>query len=124
MHESFLEDVNNILNQGEIPLLFTKEEIDDIELDLRYIAHGLRMFTNIYNKLFLPRVRENLHIVLCMSPLGGTMRNRTRRFPSLVSYCTINWIEPWSEQALLSVATDKIKDLKLDPKEDLLRSKI
>ena len=30
-------------------------------------------------------VRENLHIVLCMSPIGAGFRTRCRMFPSLVS---------------------------------------
>jgi dynein heavy chain len=33
--ESFLEDVNNILNSGEVPNLFAKDEQDDIISNLR-----------------------------------------------------------------------------------------
>jgi len=31
MHESFLEDVNNLLNTGEITNLYTKEDDERIE---------------------------------------------------------------------------------------------
>jgi len=34
---------------------------------------------------FLEKVRENLHIVLAMSPAGDTLRIRCRNFPGLVS---------------------------------------
>ena len=36
-----------------------------------------------------------------------------RMFPSLVNCCTINWVDPWPEDALLSVAKNKMKDLEL-----------
>ena len=33
---------------------------------------------------YVSLVRENLHIVLCMSPIGPGFRTRCRMFPSLV----------------------------------------
>jgi len=42
------------------------------------------------------------------------MRARMRMFPSLVNCCTINWIDPWPENALLSVGTEKMLDLTLE----------
>ena len=53
---------------------------------------------------FIDRVRENLHIVLCMSPVGDKLRNRFRMFPSLVNCCTIDWFNEWPTEALLSVS--------------------
>lgn len=43
--------------------------------------------------LFVERVREQLHVVLAMSPIGDAFRNRVRMFPSLVNCCTINWFQ-------------------------------
>jgi len=42
-------------------------------------------------QFFISRVREKLHIVLCMSPVGDAFRSRCRLFPSLVNCCTIDW---------------------------------
>ena len=44
----------------------------------------------IYNT-FVERVRDYLHIVLCMSPVGDALRVRCRKFPSLVDCCTLDW---------------------------------
>lgn len=42
---------------------------------------------------FVERVRDQLHVVLAMSPIGDAFRNRVRMFPSLVNCCTINWFQ-------------------------------
>lgn len=47
---------------------------------------------------------KNLHVVLCMSPVGDVLRNRCRSFPGLVSSTTIDWVFPWPEEALFAVA--------------------
>ena len=53
---------------------------------------------------FVERVRTNLHVVLCLSPIGDAFRTRQRMFPSLVNCCTIDWFAPWPQEALRSVA--------------------
>jgi len=110
--ERFLEDINNILNSGEVPNLFNKEEQEKIEQDLRPVADAQKVTDSAYN-FFIERVRDNLHIVLCMSPVGDALRTRMRMFPSLVNCCTINWVDPWPNDALLSVSKSKMKDLPL-----------
>ena len=46
----------------------------------------------MYN-YFIERVKQNLHIVLAMSPIGDAFRNRVRQFPSLINCCTIDWFQ-------------------------------
>eukprot|EP00878_Enallax_costatus_P031925 GHUV01034994.1.p1 GENE.GHUV01034994.1~~GHUV01034994.1.p1 ORF type:complete len:506 (+),score=169.08 GHUV01034994.1:358-1875(+) len=53
---------------------------------------------------FLDSVRVNWHLVLTMSPVGGSFRERLRKFPSLVSCTTIDWFSVWPADALKSVA--------------------
>lgn len=52
----------------------------------------------------IERVRANLHIVLCMSPIGENFRNRLRQYPALVNCTTIDWFCEWPKEALLEVA--------------------
>ena len=40
---------------------------------------------------FVKQCRSFLHIVLCMSPIGGAFRERLRQNPSIINCCTIDW---------------------------------
>ena len=59
------------------------------------------------------RVRNNLHVILCMSPVGEPFRNRLRMFPAYVNCTTIDWFCEWPKDALLEVATKGLEDVQL-----------
>ena len=40
-----------------------------------------------------------------MSPVGDTLRKRCRSFPGLISACTIDWYDAWSDDGLKVVAS-------------------
>jgi len=42
--------------------------------------------------------------VLCFSPIGASLRNRIRDFPSIVNCTTIDWFSEWPPDALTAVA--------------------
>lgn len=52
---------------------------------------GLPETPDVMYGTFVSRVRDKLHIVLCMSPVGDSFRIRCRMFPSLINCCTIDW---------------------------------
>ena len=53
---------------------------------------------------FLARLRRNLHLVLCCSPVGDRLRLRARAFPALVAATACDWFHPWPREALVSGA--------------------
>ena len=61
---------------------------------------GLSMSKDVLYNTFINRVRDNLHIILCMSPVGEAFRSRCRQFPSLINCCTIDWYMEWPAEAL------------------------
>uniref|UniRef100_A0A1B0FG22 AAA+ ATPase domain-containing protein n=1 Tax=Glossina morsitans morsitans TaxID=37546 RepID=A0A1B0FG22_GLOMM len=107
VEEEFLEDINNILNSGEVPNLFEGDEYEKIIIDAREDCNTIQKEgctrDGIY-KFFINRVRNNLHVVLSMSPVGDAFRRRCRMFPSLVNCTTIDWFSNWPTEALYSVA--------------------
>ncbi|KAJ1518310.1 Dynein heavy chain 6, axonemal [Coelomomyces lativittatus] len=104
--EAFLEDINGILNTGDVPNLFDIDEREGIIGNLRQLASekGYSESRDSVYQFFINRVRDNLHIVFATSPVGETFRNRCRMFPSLVNCCTIDWFDEWPKEALLSVS--------------------
>jgi dynein heavy chain len=104
--ESFLEDINNVLNSGEVPNLYAPDELDQIFQKCRLLAKAAGKLESRESVLqhYVSLVRDNLHIVLAMSPIGSGFRNRCRMFPSIVNCCTIDWFDAWPEEALYSVA--------------------
>lgn len=65
------------------------------------------------------RLRDNLHIVLCFSPVGSKFRERARKFPALFNECSINWFLTWPEEALVSVASNYLNKFdELDTKKE------
>ena len=111
--ESCLEDVNNILNGGDVPNIYTGEEMDRILNGMRPFAvdQGIASTKENLFSLYIQRVRSNLHLIICMSPIGDAFRNRLRMFPSLVNCCTIDWFSTWPEDALRSVAANSISEI-------------
>merc|ERR1719313_1462317 len=95
--ESMVEDVNNILNSGEVPNLMETEDMERILTAVRPLAKeaGKPEGRDAIYAHFVQLVRENLHIVLCMSPIGDAFRVRCRMFPSLINCCTIDWYDEW-----------------------------
>ncbi len=122
--ESFLEFINNILTIGIVPAMFTEDEKDTYTNPIKEEASKMGADTKdaVWN-YFINKCRDNLHIVLSMSPAGDTLRIRCRNFPGLLSNTTIDWFFPWPEEALKSVATSGIKDEQLpsDQKEPIIK---
>eukprot|EP00958_Prasinococcus_capsulatus_P007761 scaffold712_cov404-Prasinococcus_capsulatus_cf.AAC.19 len=106
VNEGFVEDINSILNSGEVPGLYPLDERERLFGELRPLCqkYGVHETRDDMYGAFIDRVRENLHIVLCMSPVGESFRTRCRCFPSLINCTTIDWYSRWPKAALLSVA--------------------
>ncbi|XP_018345947.1 PREDICTED: dynein heavy chain 7, axonemal-like [Trachymyrmex septentrionalis] len=121
--ETFLEDISNMLNLGEVPNIFVADEKAEICEKMRIIDRQReRAFQTdgspaaLFN-LFVQICRDQLHIVVTMSPIGDAFRNRIRKFPALVNCCTIDWFQPWPKDALFAVATKFLAPVELTEHE-------
>ena len=67
-NESFLEDVNNILNSGDVPNIYALDELDNIYTTMKPVVQDMGQQatkTNLFSA-YKKRIQANLHTVLTM----------------------------------------------------------
>jgi dynein heavy chain len=124
VQESFLEDIQNMLNGGLVPGLYTQDELGKLREDglkkafkraQKAKAQPAVESPELINEYFFNNIKDNLHLSICMSPIGETFRNYCRMFPALINNTTIDWFMRWPEDALREVAERFIGQMGLGP---------
>eukprot|EP00762_Andalucia_godoyi_P000343 ANDGO_03199.mRNA.1 Dynein beta chain len=121
VEENMLVYLNDLLSSGYIPDMFTPEEKDGI---IGSISNEVKQAGLDYNNkdvcfgYFIDKVRRNLHVVLCFSPIGDQFRVRCRQFPALTNCTAIDWFHAWPREALVSVAGRFLQNIEL-PSDEL-----
>ncbi|CAG9135931.1 unnamed protein product [Plutella xylostella] len=116
-NEQFLVLINDLLASGEVSDLFPDDEIEQIIAGVRNEVKGAGLpdTREICWKFFIDRVRKQLKVVLCFSPVGSTLRVRSRKFPALINCTSINWFHEWPQEALVSVSMRFLEELLVLP---------
>lgn len=113
--DAFLTDIDHLLNSGDIPNLWPIDEKQELLEMVRLAAQGGNRNIDVSPAevfaFFVNKCRQNLHLILCFSPIGTSLRTRIRLFPSLINRCFIDWYDAWPEEALEIVATKYISEL-------------
>jgi len=106
LDEGFMELINNILTTGIVPAIFEKPDKDAIIEKWKSEASRkcLPETKDVAYSLYVNNIRQNLHMIIAMSPSGDKLRNRCRNFPGLISNTTIDWFFEWPKEALESVS--------------------
>jgi dynein heavy chain len=117
----FLVFINDILSSGWIPELFAKDELDGILGKVRNAAKsaGVEDAPGPIFNFFIDQVRRNLHMALCMSPVGDTLRVRARMFPALINCTSIDWFFEWPQDALIGVAEKFLAPEEVFPDDEI-----
>eukprot|EP00929_Paragymnodinium_shiwhaense_P077086 TRINITY_DN3967_c0_g4_i1.p1 TRINITY_DN3967_c0_g4~~TRINITY_DN3967_c0_g4_i1.p1 ORF type:complete len:2593 (+),score=910.05 TRINITY_DN3967_c0_g4_i1:931-7779(+) len=114
--ERFLEDVSNLLSSGEVPNLYAPDELNAVRSSIEKPAKeaGIPHNPEALFSFFISRVRENLHVVFCLSYIGENFRDYCRMYPSLISCTTCIWLLPWPAEALIEVAEKFLREGSLE----------
>lgn len=107
-----LEDINNILNSGDVTGIYQEKDMEDITSTCKgdCVKKNIQPTkVNIFTQ-YLIRVKRNIHMVMVMSPLGTQFTTRLRMFPSLINCSTIDWFTEWPEEALINVGKGQLVD--------------
>lgn len=116
-NEYFLVPINDMLASGEIPDMFPDDEIENIIAGVRNEVKGAGILDTRENcwKFFIDRVRRQFKLVLCFSPVGSTLRVRSRKFPAIINNTQTNWFHEWPQDALVSVASRFLQEIEVLP---------
>ncbi|XP_055373574.1 dynein axonemal heavy chain 3 [Condylostylus longicornis] len=120
--EGFIEDINAILNTGDLPNLYQADEKATIMENMTTVAKQLDKKldgtpTEVFG-FYIEQIKDQLHFALAFTPIGEAFKERLRMFPSLVNCCTIDWFIAWPHDALVRVAEYFIGSMNLNKEEE------
>ncbi len=115
----FLELVNSLLSAGEIPGLYTTEELEPLLTPLRDLMaqEGLR---ESLLSFFAARVLANLHVVLIMDSSAHTFTAYCQANPAFYTNCAFQSMQGWSKQSMLRLPETFLKGHSLHKPVDTL----
>jgi dynein heavy chain len=116
VQETFLEDVQNMLNSGIVPNIYTADELANLRSEMvkmYKIAGNTNETPDAMNEWFYNRIKDNVHLSILMSPVGETFRSYCRQYPALINNTTIDWFMAWPYEALIEVANNFLGELEL-----------
>lgn len=113
----FLMDISQLLYSGDVPNLWSIDEKQKLLESVRLAAQGGNRNIDVSPAdvfaFFVNRCRQNLHLMLCFSPVGDNLRTQIRHFPSLTSCCTIDSFDYWPDEARQMIANRYFEPLDL-----------
>ncbi|XP_073674385.1 cytoplasmic dynein 2 heavy chain 1-like [Garra rufa] len=102
VHPSFLEMVNSLLSSGEVPGLYSTEELEPLLSSLKDQA-SQDGFTGPVLNYFSHRVQQNLHVVLIMDCTNEHFTINCESNPALYRKCSVQWMEGWSDSSMKKI---------------------
>ncbi|KAM4566457.1 cytoplasmic dynein 2 heavy chain 1 isoform 3-T3 [Odontesthes bonariensis] len=102
VHLAFLEMVNSLLSSGEVPGLYTPEELEPLLSSLKDAASHDGFTGPLYN-YFSFRIQQNLHIVLIMDCSNSNFTINCESNPAFYRKCSVQWMEGWSESSMKKI---------------------
>ncbi|CAG8531180.1 10166_t:CDS:10, partial [Acaulospora colombiana] len=117
LDSGFLERMNTLLANAEVPGLFEGDEYSTLMTSCKEGAQrdGLMLDSpeELY-KWFTQQVMKNLHVVFTMNPPEGGLASRAATSPALFNRCVLDWFGDWSDQAFFQVGMEFTQNLDLD----------
>ncbi|XP_004348847.1 dynein heavy chain [Capsaspora owczarzaki ATCC 30864] len=114
---SFLERMNTLLANGEVPGLFEGDEFTTLMAQCKEGSQREGLMLDSQEELykwFTHQVMKNLHVVFTMNPSAEGLKDRASTSPALFNRCVLDWFGDWSSEALFQVGREFTIKLDLD----------
>jgi dynein heavy chain 2 len=109
IHDAFLQMINSLVSCGEVPGLFSQEELEPMLNPLREEASVEGFMKGIY-AYFLARINNNLRVCLVMDPRNVLFAARCQANPALLTCCSVLWMGNWTNDGTRTMCKVVLKD--------------
>lgn len=117
LDSGFLERMNTLLANAEVPGLFEGDEYASLMTAIKEGAQRQGTILDSQEELykwFTEQIVKNLHVVFTMNPPEEGLSSKAATSPALFNRCVLNWFGDWSDQALYQVGTELTQSVDLD----------
>ncbi|WWC73019.1 uncharacterized protein I206_106984 [Kwoniella pini CBS 10737] len=117
LDSGFLERMNTLLANAEVPGLFEGDEHAALMTACKEGSQRDGLMLDSHEELyrwFTQQVARNLHVVFTMNPPANGLASRAATSPALFNRCVLDWFGDWSDQALYQVGSEFTQTLDLD----------
>ncbi|KAK5121795.1 hypothetical protein LTR85_004670 [Meristemomyces frigidus] len=117
LDSGFLERMNTLLANGEVPGLFEGDEYATLMTACKEGAQRQGLLLDSQEELykwFTQQIVRNLHVVFTMNPPTEGLSSKAATSPALFNRCVLNWFGDWSDQALYQVAYELSQSIDIE----------
>ncbi|KZT06248.1 dynein heavy chain [Laetiporus sulphureus 93-53] len=117
LDSGFLERMNTLLANAEVPGLFEGDEHSALMTACKEGSQRDGLMLDSHEELyrwFTQQVAKNLHVVFTMNPPENGLASRAATSPALFNRCVLDWFGDWSDQAFYQVGMEFTHTLDLD----------
>jgi dynein heavy chain 1 len=117
LDSGFLERMNTLLANAEVPGLFEGDEYAALMTGIKEGAQRQGTILDSQEELykwFTEQIIKNLHVVFTMNPPEEGLSSKAATSPALFNRCVLNWFGDWSDQALYQVSSELTQSVDLD----------
>ncbi|KAL5116500.1 dynein heavy chain [Pleosporales sp. CAS-2024a] len=117
LDSGFLERMNTLLANAEVPGLFEGDEYAALMNSIREGARRQNVILDSEEELykwFTDQIVQNLHVVFTMNPPEEGLSSKAATSPALFNRCVLNWMGDWSDQALYQVGSELTQSIDLN----------
>jgi dynein heavy chain 2, cytosolic len=119
---AILEIVNSLISSGEVPGMYTHEELEPLLSPLRekMREEGDGMLYRTPYEFFVSRIKKYVHVALNMDPTHPMFLYRCESNPALYAQCAVMWVGDFKRSSLQVIPTlmDGIQTLVNGDKEE------
>ncbi|EGW31386.1 cytoplasmic dynein heavy chain [Spathaspora passalidarum NRRL Y-27907] len=117
LETSFIERMNTLLANAEIPGLFEGEEYTSLMSLCLEISNSQGLLLDNDDELynwFRGQVSQNLHVIFTISETNVGSSAAVISSPALFNRCVLSWMGDWSNKCLYEIAASRIEQVPLD----------